>query len=93
MPEKIKEKITGLLQHAETSFKENKALANRYVALARKAAMRHRFSIPSELKRNFCKNCYKFLSPGINCRIRISKGKKIIYCMECKKYSRVPYKK
>lgn len=66
--------------------------ANRYVFLARKVAMKYRLSIPKELKRSFCKNCYFFLVPNLNCRIRIHRGKIIIFCYNCKKFTRIPLK-
>jgi len=67
-------------------------LANRYVELARKISMRYLVSVPKEFKRRFCKHCYHYLLPHVNCRIRIHRGKLIIYCHNCKKYTRIPLK-
>lgn len=67
-------------------------LANRYVEIARKISMRNKVPIPKEFKRRFCKNCYKYLLPSLNCRIRIHRGKLIIFCDNCKKYTRIPFK-
>ena len=67
-------------------------LADRYVELARKISMRYLVSIPGEFKRSFCKHCYKYLLPGENCRVRIHRGKLVIYCNSCKKYTRIPLK-
>ena len=63
-------------------------LANRYVKIARKISMRYLVSIPSYYKRRFCKHCYSYLLPGENCRIRINKGKIVVYCANCKTTSR-----
>jgi len=67
-------------------------LSNRYVEIARKISMRYKISIPKEFKRRVCKNCYKYLVQGLNCRIRIHRGKLIIYCYNCKNYTRIPIK-
>ena len=67
-------------------------IANRYVEIARKISMRAKIKIPKEFKRRICKHCYKYLIPGVNCRIRIYRGKLIIYCDNCKKYTRIPIK-
>ena len=67
-------------------------LANRYVEIARKISMRNLASIPREYKRRFCKHCYRYLLPHVTCRVRIHRGKLIIYCHNCKKYTRIPLK-
>jgi len=96
-PEKLKkdalDRVRFLLDKAKEVFKEDKALANRYVILARKIAMKVKLRIPSNLKRRYCKHCYKFLMPGVNCRVRTQRGKVVYYCLECKKFMRFPYKR
>lgn len=84
--------IRELFVRAEQAFPTNKEAANRYIRKARKLAMKTRFRMPRELKRRFCKHCYAYLQPGKNARIRIHAGKVIIYCLECKKFTRIPYK-
>ena len=76
------ERIKTLFQEAQKIFSQNPALAHRYVTLARNIAI--------ELKRRFCKHCYKYLQPGVNARVRVSNGKVIISCFECKKFMRIP---
>jgi len=88
-----KERILSLFKQAEQIFSKNQTLANRYVTLGRKLAMKVRIRIPIELKRKFCKHCYKFLMPGKNSRIRTKNGKVIISCFECKKFTRIVIKK
>ena len=85
-----KERIKNLFEQAELRFSDNKSLANRYVTLARKLAMKVKIRIPREYKRKFCKHCYKFLRPGKNARVRTRDGKVIISCFECKKFTRIP---
>jgi len=84
------ERIHILFNEAEKTFSKNKTLANRYVSLARKIAMKVKLKIPLKLKRKFCKHCYKFLMPGVNSRIRTRNGKVVISCFECKKFMRIP---
>ncbi|MBU0460097.1 MAG: ribonuclease P [Nanoarchaeota archaeon] len=87
------ERIKILFDQAEQAFQKNKALANRYVTLARKLAMKVKLSMPREFKRKYCKHCYKYLKPGINARIRTRDSKVIISCFECKKFTRIPVTK
>jgi ribonuclease P protein subunit RPR2 len=87
-----KERIEILMKKAEEVFPKNKSLANRYVTLARKIAMKVNVRFPRELKRKFCKHCYKFIVPGVNARVRTKDGKVVYYCLECKKFTRIPYK-
>lgn len=85
------ERINILFKEAREVFKKDKKLSNRYVELARKIAMKYKVRIPSELQKQFCKHCYKFLMPDINCRIRLHNKKVVYYCLECKKFMRFPY--
>ena len=85
-----KERVHILFGQAEKIFSTDKTLANRYVNLARKIAMKVKMPIPRELKRKYCKFCYSFLRPGVNSRSRIRDGKVIISCLECKKFTRIP---
>lgn len=87
-----KERIKTLFKQAQEVFSKDKGLANRYVTLARKVAMKVRIRIPKELKRKYCKHCYKFLMPGKNSRVRTRDGKVIISCLECKKFMRIEIK-
>ncbi len=91
IPKRLKQEIA--LEKVKTLFKEaskqkDLKLANRYVDIARKTAMKVNLKIPRELKRRFCKHCYSYLIPGKNCRVRIHKNKVIYYCSDCKKYAR-----
>lgn len=85
--------IEDMFKEAETILKKNKSKANDLVRKARNLAMKSRLKMPSRLQKNFCKHCYSFLKPGINCRIRLQRGKLIYYCLECKRYMRFPYKR
>ncbi len=90
--EEAEHQIKRYFALADKAFAEDKGLANRYVALARKMAMRFKIKLPKTIQRKFCKHCYKYLMPGVNCRIRTNSGKVVYYCMECKKYMRFQYR-
>ena len=84
------ERIKILFLRAQEIFSTDKSLANSYIALARKIAMKVKTIIPLELKRRFCKHCYHYLQPGVNARVRTRAGKVIISCLDCKKFMRIP---
>ncbi|MFC1769386.1 ribonuclease P protein component 4 [Nanoarchaeota archaeon] len=84
------DRIGILFKQAQLMYEEDPKLSNRYVRLARTIAMKYKVKFPRELKRKFCKNCYHFLVPGKNSRVRIQKGRLTIYCSDCKQYTRVP---
>jgi ribonuclease P protein subunit RPR2 len=88
-----KERINILFGEARKRFHEDSKLSDRYVEIARKIGMKHKVRIPKEFKRRFCKNCHKYLVPGVNCRVRLCKSKVVYYCQSCKNYMRIPYKK
>ncbi len=84
-----KERVKVLFSEAEQIFPKNPVRANRYVELARKLAMKVNIRLPKKYKRQFCKHCYSFLASA-NSTTRIRDGKVVIYCKECKKYTRIP---
>ncbi len=85
------EHIEKLFEKADEVWPENKESADRYVELAREIAMKFQIKL-GEKKRKFCKHCHSYLKPGENSRVRINKGKITIYCKNCKKRRRIPYK-
>jgi ribonuclease P protein subunit RPR2 len=87
------ERIKILFKQAGEIFKKEPKLSDRYVHLARKIAMKYKVRIPSQLKKRFCKHCYKYLVPSVNCRVRVQRGKVVYYCLNCKKFMRFPYTK
>ena len=85
-----KEHIAKLLDQAKLAAKDKPALANRYVTMARKIAMKFKIRMTSEQKRLFCPHCYKFLLPGKTLRVRVHEQRVIYYCLHCKKFWRKP---
>lgn len=82
-----KERVEKLFEQAEKATSQK--LANRYVELARKIAMKVNLRMPRNYKRKFCKHCYSYFR-GKNYRVRTKDGKVIYYCFNCKKYTRIP---
>lgn len=88
-----RQRVMQLIEFAEKVFPKSRERADHYVSIARKIAMKARIRIPSDLKKKFCKHCYKFLQPGVNCRVRTKNNKVIYYCLNCKNYMRFPFLK
>ena len=83
-----RERIAVLFGQAEKAFAEDPGRSARYVALARRIAMRQRVRIPREFRRRFCHHCYAFLVPGVNMRVRVHRGKVVVTCHACKRSMR-----
>src|SRR3989338_6589263 len=78
-----------IIEYFKQASESNKA--NDYVRKARNLSMKYKLKIPLALKRRFCKHCYSYLIPGKNLRVRLQGQKVIYYCLECKKFTRIPY--
>ncbi len=66
--------------------------ARRYTLMARRISMRTTRRIPVYLKRSTCKECMSPLIPGLNARVRIHDGRRIVTCLDCGKVRRFPFK-
>jgi ribonuclease P protein subunit RPR2 len=87
-----REHMDRLFDQAKKMSKENLSLANRYITLARKIAMKFKLRIPSGQKRLFCPHCYRFALPGKTVRVRIHESRVIYSCQLCKRFWRKPLK-
>jgi len=94
-PEKVvaeaRQKMVAYFEEAEKAFPDKK-MADKFVAKARKIAMKVKLRVPPAYKRKFCKHCYSYLKPNENCRVRIRDSKVIYSCFHCKKFMRFPLK-
>jgi ribonuclease P protein subunit RPR2 len=88
-----RERISILFKQAEKEFKKHPERSKRYVELAKKIGMRYNVRIPKNLRRRFCKKCFSYLKPGVNCRVRTSKSRQsvVVTCLVCGFVSRQPY--
>ncbi len=85
-----RERIRILFECAGKAFPTDPALADRYVLLARRIAMRHRIRIPRDIRRRFCRYCSSYLVFGVNARVRIHRGKVVVTCQVCGRQRRYP---
>ncbi len=83
--------VKELFEQAFRVFAKQKALARRYVALARQVSTRHRIRIPKPYKRFYCRKCDSLLVPGKSSRVRLTRGKVSITCLECGSVRRYGY--
>ena len=87
------ERIEILFKKAEQAFTKNAQRADRYIAIARRIAMKTNVRMTKTQKRQFCKHCYRYVLSGVNATNRTRNGKIIMYCKVCKKYTRIPLTK
>lgn len=86
------ERIERLFELAERVFEKHPELADRYVKLAWRIAMRYNIRLPATLKRKFCRKCLSFWKPGASCRVRIKPSYVITTCLRCGRQMRLIYK-
>jgi len=90
------ERIHKLFKLARETIHKDKALAQRYVNIARRLAMAAKVRLPREYRRQVCRHCKSFILPGVNCRVRIQQRREphvVITCLECGKHVRIPLRK
>src|SRR3989338_5039250 len=84
--------IMAILNKAKGVFGEKPELSHKYAKKARRTALKYKLKLPLSLKRRICKNCFSFLVPGKNLRVRTTRGHITYYCLNCKKFMRFGYK-
>ena len=86
-----RERISELFIQAGLAFPKSRSRADRYVEIARKISMKHKVRISPQLRKQFCSKCHSYLSPSVNCRVRVRNSKVIYSCKECGHFMRFPY--
>lgn len=89
-------RIHKLFRLARKTIRSDPELAQRYVDVARKVAMKVRLRLPKEYRLQICRNCKRFILPGVNCRVRVKQKREphvVIACMECGNLMRIPLRK
>ena len=78
-------RIEILFNNAILNAKINPELAERQAQIAKKISMKFKIKMPFEVSSSFCKNCKKFIAPGIASKVRLgNKPKSIrITCTYC----------
>ena len=87
-----RERIARLFRLAGRIFPEHPELSDRYVAIARKIAMRQRVRIGRPMSRQYCRRCSSFLVPGRTSRVRVHDGYVVVTCLACRGRRRYPLK-
>ena len=89
------QRIHTLFRLAKEGIREEPELAQRYVVIARKIAMRAKLRLPTEYRRLVCRHCKSFIYPGVNCRVRVQQRREphmAITCQVCGETTRIPLK-
>ncbi len=87
------QRVHTLFSLAKEVAREDPQLAQRYVQIARRVAMRTRLRLPHEYRSLICRKCKSFILPGVNCRIRIQQRREphmVITCLSCGGHTRIP---
>jgi ribonuclease P protein subunit RPR2 len=65
--------------------------ADRYVQLARKIGMRYNVRLPRDLRARICRECLRYLLPGVTCTVRVHRRRVRVTCRYCGTVYRHPY--
>lgn len=90
------ERIKKLFSLAIEMIHERPDLAQRYVEIARRIAMRVKIRLPRETRLLVCRHCKRFIFPGVSSRIRIQPRREphiVITCLYCGKHMRRPLRR
>lgn len=85
------ERVSFLLDHAESIFAKKPELADRYVRAAWRLKTRYNLRLPRDIRLKFCRKCLCFWRPGATCRVRIKPKMIIITCLRCGRVKRLPH--
>ena len=88
-----KEHMDNLETQIEKRRFSDQSLTQRYFETIRRISRKFRLPVSREVKRQYCKHCKTFLTPGVNSRVRLRNGKRVLYCYNCKNFTRTPYTK
>jgi len=79
----VSQRIDRLFDIASSDFAADSARSDRYVAHARRLAMRYRVRLGKTHKMQFCRNCGAYFVYGINARVRVKNKRTVITCLRC----------
>jgi ribonuclease P protein subunit RPR2 len=90
------QRMQVLFQLAKENIDDRPDLAQRYVEIAKRIAMRTRLHLPREYRLHVCKHCKRFIVPGANARVRLQPRREphvAITCLHCGGIMRIPLKR
>ena len=86
------ERVSVLTALSVKALKEgNDDRARRYVSLALRICQKSRIRMPADFR--YCKECHIPMVPGIDSRVRVTRGRIIRTCTKCGYVARIPYLK
>jgi ribonuclease P protein subunit RPR2 len=91
-----RQRIQILFVEAKKISKEDPKLATQYVKSAQRIAMAARIRLPTEFRRQTCKNCNALLTQGYTCRVRVKQKREphvVITCLNCGNQTRIMLRK
>jgi len=68
------QRILVLFNNAVSNARNNPKLAERQAQIARKISMRFKIKMSWQIRISFCKECKKFIVPGVTSKIRIGRS-------------------
>jgi len=79
------QRIDILLENALKNARENMELAQRQASLAKRICTKFNIRLPYDKRQLFCKECKRFIVPGVNSIVRFGNSPKAIRikCLEC----------
>lgn len=84
-----RERVDGLFELAEQEAnRKNHQRAQRYVSLALRIGQRHK--VRAGHKRTYCPACHSYFVPPVNMRVRTSRRKLVMTCLNCGHTLRYP---
>jgi ribonuclease P protein subunit RPR2 len=87
-----RQRIEILFEQAKKVARTDPKLATQYVLSARRIAMAAKIRLPTEFKRQTCKECNAMFVHGVNCRVRVKQKREphvVITCLNCGNQTRI----
>jgi ribonuclease P protein subunit RPR2 len=91
-----RQRIQILFGEAKKVGRSDSKLAMQYVTSARRIAMAAKIRLPTEFRRETCKECNSLFIHGLNCRVRVKQKREphvVITCLNCGNQTRIMLKK
>ena len=85
--------MSNLEEQIDKQRFDNPSLAQKYLEMIRRLSRKFRLPVSRAVKRQYCKHCSVLITPGLNGRVRLRNGMRVLYCSECKGFTRTPYNK
>jgi len=87
------ERVKILFKLAEQEFPKHPERSHKYAKMILNIVKKVRIRLPKNIKIFICKKCGKYLSPGVNLKVRSKDGYTIYECLSCGSKRRYGYLK